>query len=295
MIGDPAATATVFSGVSCHLGEGPTYDPGEGALYWFDIVGRKLLRQTAPGAQPSVQDLPEMASSIAAVDGERQLLVTETGLHLRDRRTGRLTRHLAIEADDPSTRSNDSRTHPSGAFWIGTMGKKAEAGAGAIYWYRAGELRKLFPRITIPNSICFSPDGDVAYYTDTNEGVLWRVDCDKATGLPTGEKRVFVDRRGMAGGIDGSVTDADGILWNAVWGQGRIDAYAPDGRLLRSIDLPARQTTCPAFFGAGADRLVVTSAREGFDAAKLAADPQAGKTFILDIAVKGRHDPAVML
>lgn len=287
--------ATVFSDVSCHLGEGPTYDAAEGALYWFDIIGRRLLRQTAPGDAPTVQELPQMASAIAAVDGERQLLVTETGLHLRDRRTGRLTPHLAIEADDPSTRSNDSRTHPSGAMWIGTMGKKAERKAGAIYWYRAGELRRLFAGITIPNSICFSPAGDAAYFTDTSETVLWRVDCDPATGLPRGETQIFVDRRGLAGGIDGSVTDADGVLWNAVWGQGRVDAYAPDGRLLRQVALPARQTTCPAFFGPAADRLVVTSAREGLDAGKMATDPQAGKTFILDIAVKGRHDPPVVL
>ncbi len=295
MSSGPGVAATVFSEFSCHLGEGPTYDPAEGALYWFDIVGRRLLRQAGPGVQPSVQDLPEMASAIAAVDGERQLLVTETGLHLRDRRMGRLTPHFAIEADDHSTRSNDSRTHISGAMWIGTMGKKAEPKAGAIYWYRAGELRKLFASITIPNSICFSPDGGTAYYTDTVEGILWRVECDPATGLPRGEKQIFVDRRGMAGGIDGSVTDAEGVLWNAVWGEGRIDAYTPDGRLLRSIALPARQTTCPAFFGAAADRLIVTSAREGLDAGRLAADPLAGKTFILDIAVKGRHDPAVRL
>jgi sugar lactone lactonase YvrE len=288
-------TVTIFSDVSCHLGEGPTYDPFEGALYWFDIIGKRLLRQAAPGEAPTVQDLPDMASAIAAVDGDRQLLVTETGLHLRDRRTGRLAPHLGIEADDPSTRSNDSRTHPSGAFWIGTMGKKAERKAGAIYWYRAGELRKLYPGITIPNSICFSPAGDVAYFTDTREGVLWRVNCDPATGLPRGEPNVFVDRRGKDGGIDGTVTDTDGVLWNAVWGIGRLDAYASDGKLLRSIELPARQTTCPAFLGPAADRIVVTSAREGLDAAAIAADPQAGKTFLLDLAVKGRHDPVVLL
>lgn len=288
-------TVAIFSDISCQLGEGPTYDPVEGALYWFDITGRRLLRQSEPGEPAAVQELPEMASAIAAVDSERQLLVTETGLHLRDRRTGRLTPHLAIEAGDRSTRSNDSRTHPSGAFWIGTMGKKAERKAGAIYWYRGGELRKLYPGISIPNSIAFSPDGNSAYFTDTAEAVLWRVECDPATGLPRGEPQVFVDRRGMPGGIDGTVTDVDGVLWNAVWGIGRLDAYAPDGTLLRSFELPARQSTCPAFLGPAADRIVVTSAREGLNAGAIAADPQAGKTFVLDLSVKGRHDPAVKL
>lgn len=288
-------TVAIFSDIACQLGEGPAYDSVEGALYWFDITGRRLLRQSAPGQPATIQELPEMASAIAAVDGERQLLVTETGLYLRERRTGRLTLHLAIEAGDRSTRSNDSRTHPSGAFWIGTMGKKAERKAGAIYWYRGGELRKLYPGISIPNSISFSPDGSYAYFTDTAEAVLWRVECDPATGLPRGEPQVFVDRRGMPGGIDGTVTDVDGVLWNAVWGIGRLDAYAPDGKLLRSYELPARQSTCPAFLGPAADRIVVTSAREGLNAAALAADPLAGRTFVLDIAVKGRHDPAVML
>jgi sugar lactone lactonase YvrE len=288
-------TVAIFSDIACQLGEGPAYDSVEGALYWFDITGRRLLRQSAPGEPATIQELPEMASAIAAVDGERQLLVTETGLYLRERRTGRLTLHLAIEAGDRSTRSNDSRTHPSGAFWIGTMGKKAEHKAGAIYWYRGGELRKLYPGISIPNSISFSPDGSYAYFTDTAEAVLWRVECDPATGLPRGEPQVFVDRRGMPGGIDGTVTDVDGVLWNAVWGIGRLDAYAPDGKLLRSYELPARQSTCPAFLGPAADRIVVTSAREGLNAAALAADPLAGRTFVLDIAVKGRHDPAVML
>lgn len=288
-------TVAIFSDIACQLGEGPAYDSVEGALYWFDITGRRLLRQSAPGEPATIQELPEMASAIAAVDGERQLLVTETGLYLRERRTGRLTLHLAIEAGNRSTRSNDSRTHPSGAFWIGTMGKKAERKAGAIYWYRGGELRKLYPGISIPNSISFSPDGSYAYFTDTAEAVLWRVECDPATGLPRGEPQVFVDRRGMPGGIDGTVTDVDGVLWNAVWGIGRLDAYAPDGKLLRSYELPARQSTCPAFLGPAADRIVVTSAREGLNAAALAADPLAGRTFVLDIAVKGRHDPAVML
>lgn len=205
-------TVAIFSDIACQLGEGPAYDSVEGALYWFDITGRRLLRQSAPGEPATIQELPEMASAIAAVDGERQLLVTETGLYLRERRTGRLTLHLAIEAGDRSTRSNDSRTHPSGAFWIGTMGKKAEHKAGAIYWYRGGELRKLYPGISIPNSISFSPDGSYAYFTDTAEAVLWRVECDPATGLPRGEPQVFVDRRGMPGGIDGTVTDVDGVL-----------------------------------------------------------------------------------
>ncbi len=288
-------SASVFSQTACNLGEGPSYDPASDSLFWFDILGRKLLEKKVSGGAETTHDLPELASAIAGVDAERQLLVTETGLYLRDRKSGALTLHTPLEADNAATRSNDARTHPSGAFWIGTMGKQAEARAGAIYWFRKGELRKIVSDVTIPNAICFAPDGRTAYFTGTVTNVLFRVDCDPATGLPQGEPKIFVDSCGREGEADGAVVDADGVVWNARWGAGAVDAYAPDGTLIRSIAVPARQSSCPAFVGPRADRLAVTSAWEGMDEAARAADPHAGKTFLLDIAIKGRFEPPVLL
>jgi sugar lactone lactonase YvrE len=289
------ARVSVFCDMACRLGEGPTYDPATDTLYWFDIVGRKLLEQKVSGGEVTAHDLPEMASVLAVIDGERQLVATETGLHVRDVRTGKLALHTPIEADNPETRSNDGRVHPSGALWIGTMGKSHAHRAGAIYWFFKSELRRIFPEISIPNSICFSADGKTGFYTDTSRNILFRVDCDPANGLPVGEPKVFVDKRGKKGGIDGSVMDADGILWNASWGEACVNAYAPDGALVRSIPLPATQVSCPAFIGSRADRLAVTSAFDGLDDAARAADPQAGRTFLIDMPVNGRFEPKVLL
>lgn len=287
--------AVILSDEACSLGEGPTYDPATDTLYWFDILASRMLERKLSGGATRTHQLGEMASAIATIDGERQLLLTETGLHIRDAATGKLTPHMSVEAANTGTRSNDARVHPCGALWFGTMGKNAEAGAGAIYWYFRGELRLLFPAISIPNSICFSADGKAAYYVDTAVNLLYRLDCDADTGLPLGEPKLFVDRRGDKGGIDGSVVDRDGVLWNACWGGGRLDAYAPDGSLLRSVPVPAGQATCPAFVGAAADRLAVTSATEGLSAEALRADPHAGKTFLLDVVVNGRHEPNVLV
>ena len=286
---------TILSDEVCELGEGPTYDPATDTLYWFDILACRMLERKLSGGPTRIHQLAQMASAIATIDGERQLLLTESGLHVRDAATGKLTLHMSVEASNNATRSNDARVHPSGALWFGTMGKKAEAGAGAIYWYFRGELRLLFPAISIPNSICFSADGKTAYYSDTALNLLYRLDCDPDAGLPLGEPKLFADRRGDKGDIDGSVVDRDGVLWNASWGGGRVDAYAPDGRVIRSVPVPAVQATCPAFVGSAADRLIVTSATEGMDARARRADPHAGKTFLLDIKVNGRHEPNVLI
>jgi sugar lactone lactonase YvrE len=290
-----SVAVSVFCDHICELGEGPSYDPATDTLFWFDIVNGLLLEQGVASGVLKVHELGQMASAIAIIDDKRQLIATETGLHIRDVATGKLTLHTEIEADNALTRSNDSRVHPCGAFWVGTMGKSESKGAGAIYWFFKGELRQLYSGITVSNSICFTEDGSIAYYTDTDTGLLMRVACDPATGLPVGESKVFVDHRKSKGYVDGSVVDRDGVLWNAVWGGKAVKAYAPDGTLLREIAMPAVQSSCPAFVGAKADRLVVTSAWKGKDDKQRKIDPQAGMTFLLDIPVRGRFEPRVLI
>ncbi|PYE89182.1 SMP-30/gluconolactonase/LRE family protein [Phyllobacterium leguminum] len=286
--------ATVFSDFVCELGEGPGYNPLTGTVWWFNILAGQLLEKSWPDGETKVQDLGMKASALAVIDAGRQLVWTENGLYIRDRKSGALTLHKAIEADNLATRSNDARVHPSGAFWLGTMGKKAEEGAGSIWWYREGEVRRLFTGITITNSISFSPNGRIAYFADTDKNILWRVETDPETGLPVGAKAIF-HHRTEEGGIDGSVVDADGVLWNACWSAGAVHAYSQEGKLIRSVAVPTRQPSCPAFVGPNADRLLVTTAYEGMSESERAADPNAGRPLLLDIAVKGVFDPPVRL
>jgi sugar lactone lactonase YvrE len=199
-----------------------------------------------------------------------------------------------LEADNPATRSNDARVHPSGTFWLGTMGRKAEPRAGAIYALHRGRLSRLFADISIPNAICFSPAGDVGYFADTATNVMHRVPLDATTGLPSGDPVPFIWHRGI-GGIDGAVVDADGLIWNARWGGGCVDVYDSTGRHLRSLRVPARQSSCPAFVGRDLSRLLVTSAWEGMNEPVRASDPQHGRTFILEADVHGRREPDVKL
>lgn len=286
------ARVSILSDIACELGEGPSYDPRTDTLWWFDIVRCRLLEHPFRKGETTVHELPVMASAIAFTAEGGQVIATERGVERRDPTTGRLELLAEIEADNPANRSNDARVHQSGAFWIGTMAKQS-GGAGAIYHYAAGKVTRLFPDITIPNSICFSPAGDIAYFADTRRNLLYRVDCNPFTGMPTGEPKILLDHRGKPGGIDGSVCDAEGTIWNARWGSARVDAYAPDGTHLRSVDLPASRTSCPAFVGRNADRLAVTSALQGMSAEERAADPDGGKTFLVELPVRGRHDPFV--
>lgn len=284
----------VFSDVVCHLGEGPGYHPETGRLWWFDILEKRLLEKRPDRSGTVVHDLPVNGSILAAVDADRQLLVGAGGLYVRDVASGRLALHRPLEADRPDMRSNDGRVHPSGALWLSTMSWEKEAGAGAIWWYRDGDLRKIIPGLGIPNAVCFAPDGSHGYYADTSLGKVWRIAIDPATGLPQGEPALYFQARDGDFWPDGAVVDADGLFWNARWGLGAVVCLDPDGREVRRIPVPATQSSCPAFLPDG--RLAVTSAQEGMDAAARAADPLSGQTFVIEgEAFRSRFDPPVKL
>ena len=242
---------SVLSAERCHLGEGPTYDATTDTAWWFDILEGRLFEARLGSGRISIHRLGRMASALARIDAERQLISAEDGLYIRSIIDGRMTLYCPLEADNPSNRSNDARVHPSGTFWIGTMGRNAEAGAGAIYALYRGEISLLFPAVTIPNAICFSPDGAIGYFADTAKNELYRVALDPLTGLPRSAPEVLLRHRGV-GGLDGAVVDADGLIWIARWGGGCVDVYNPQGRA-RSL-----------FAGAGAPGELSGLCRAGF-------------------------------
>jgi sugar lactone lactonase YvrE len=289
------AGASVLSDVVCALGEGPTWDPDRGVLVWFDITGRRLLERRLDRPGTTVLDIGVNGSVAARIDAGRQLIVADTGLLVRDLRDDRLSVLLPHEADDPTRRTNDGRVHPSGALWFSTMKRGFDAGQGTIWWYRGGVLRPIVEGLAIPNGIAFAPDGTHAYYACSVAATVWRVATDPATGLPAGDPAVFLTVPDGEGAPDGAVVDRDGVYWNARWGAGMVVGHDPDGRPVGRHRVPATQSSCPAFAGPGADRMAVTSAHEGMDAAARAADPLAGLTFLLDTPVRGVVDPPVRL
>ncbi len=281
-------TSTAFDTRVCALGEGPLWHPERNQLFWFDILGNRLMSRVKD--KPVSWQFDEHVSAAGWVDHNTLLMASETGLYRFDIETGQRELVVPMEESDPLTRSNDGRADPYGGFWIGTMGKEAEPGEGAIYRFYKGTLEPLFQDITISNAICFSPNGETAYYADTATSLIMRQELD-AEGWPKGPSEVFVDLSAEGLNPDGAVVDADGCLWNAQWGASRVARYSPSGTLLETIAFPAEQISCPAFGGAGLDILFTTSAAH--DAAQ--SDRLAGQTFAETVRVKGQREHQVIL
>lgn len=282
----------IFDTRRCELGEGPFWHPDRAQLYWFDIIGKRLLSQNADG--PSEWHFPGCVSAAGVIDRDSLMIASETGLFQFNLDTGASKDLVALEADNKNTRPNDGRADPRGGFWISTMGKTGAAGAGSIYRYYRGELRLLYPNITCPNSICFPANGRFAHFADSGTRKVMRVALD-ADGWPTGLPEEFLDLTATGPEPDGAVIDNAGLLWLAQWGAARICAYAPDGSLQQTIAFDAPHTSCPAFGGEGLTTLFCTTALEGMDVAARAAYPNAGMTLSMPNIANGQPENRVIL
>lgn len=280
-------TVTVFDTTRCHLGEGPLWHPVRGQLFWFDILAKRLL--TREGGKTRHWQFEEHVSAAGWISESELMIASESALFSFDLTNGARKTLVALEADNPVTRSNDGRADPWGGFWIGTMGKQAEEGAGKIYRFYHGELRRLVDSVTISNAICFAPDRSCAYYCDTRERRIMRQKLEPDNGWPEGSPDVFVDLAEYKLNPDGAVVDAFGNLWNAQWGASRVAQYDARGHFMQAIEFPASQISCPAFGGRDLSTLFATSAAHGLDPATEAD----GRTFAVDVEAKGQPEHQV--
>src|SRR5262249_16129022 len=103
----------------CHLGEGATYDAPTDTAWWCSILESRLVEANVQSEGIRVHQLGQMGSALARIDATRQLIASDDGLYIRTLADGAMALYRELEADNPLTRSNDARVHPSGTFWIG--------------------------------------------------------------------------------------------------------------------------------------------------------------------------------
>lgn len=267
------------------LGEGPVWDVQEQALYWVDIRNPAVRRYGDRDRKVTDWAMPEMVGSLAVRDQGGLLLALKSALAFFDPQSGSIRRVASPEADRPGQRFNDGKCDRQGRFWAGTMNDTARQPDGTLYRFDRSGCVAVESGITIPNSLCWSPDGRTMYFSDSWTRTIRAFDFDTATGQVT-NKRPFATT--VAPAIpDGATIDAEGCLWCAEYDGWRITRFAPDGKRMRSIELPLQRPTSCMFGGPDLGTLFVTSATQKLSPAELAKQPLAGALLAMDVGVRG--------
>ena len=270
------------------LGEGIVWDVATQSAWWTDIEERWLYRYEWASRKLEKFVTPERLCSFGFVAGASCLIAAfETRFALYDPRSGALKSLGRPDGIRPGIRLNDGRVDRQGRFWAGGMAEnKALAGEAHLYCLdRDGRIHCRESEITTSNSICWSPDAAWFYFADSPARTIWRYAFDAANGSIS-SRTVFIQTEEGAE-PDGTAVDAEGFIWNAQWGAGRVVRYAPDGSIDRVLEVPVSHPTCVAFGGPKLDLLFVTSARRPLSAATLAGQPNAGNVLVYKSGTAG--------
>jgi sugar lactone lactonase YvrE len=270
------------------LGESPVWCPADQALWWVDIEAPAVRRWNWRAGTTQSWPMPEAVGSLALRENGGLLVALRRGLAFFDPATGALTPAAPPHGGD--LRFNDGRCDRQGRFWAGTMGDPARPPRGVLWRLDpVGGPSAVLDRLAIPNGLCWSPDGRTMYFADSPTRTIWAFPHDPDTGA-LGERRVFAEID-LPGVPDGATVDAEGHVWSAEWGAGRVTRYAPSGHVVRRLAVPVTQPTSCAFGGPALSTLFVTTARTGLPTQVLAAEPLAGTVLAFDIGVAGLPEP----
>ena len=202
--------------------------------------------------------------------------------------TRELTHLLNPEKHLPGNRFNDGKCDPAGRFLAGTMDNAEKASSGCLYSYSpTGKLKTLLTGLRISNGLAWSPDQRVFYHIDTPSRQVTAFDYDGKTG-EIANPRQAVDIPSELGWPDGMTSDAEGMLWVAMWGGGRLTRWNPaNGQLLEQVPVPALNVTSCIFGGPSLTDLYITTARQAMSAAQLDKYPLSGGLFRARTGIQG--------
>ena len=260
------------------LGEGLLWVPGEQAVYWVDILSKRVNRVILADDAVASWALPDTigwliereAGGFVAGVGRAFVALTLDPLKIET--------IAAPEPDRDGNRFNDAKADAAGRIFAGSMPFTCDRPSGAFYRLDPdGTATLIEDGYTIPNGPAIGRD--FLLHTDTALATIFRYPLHDDGSL--GPRTPFVSFEDEWGNPDGMTFDADGNLWVACWGGSCVAQFDAAGRRIRTIALPASQITNVAFAGDALDRMFVTSAADGVD------EEHGGALFEVDPGCRG--------
>lgn len=269
------------------LGEGPLWSVREQALYWVDILGYRLHRYSLADGQRTWQFEQEISAVAERAEASGLIITRRHGFALFDPATKELAPLIEPEVDIPANRFNDGKCDSRGRFWAGTMDFAGAQATGSLYRLSPDlACTRIDSDYIVTNGPAWSSDEKTLYHNDSANGRVYAFDFDAQSG-DVSSKRVFLQFGKEDGPPDGMTTDAEGCLWIAHWGAGKVTRHDAHGKVLHTIALPCSQVTSCAFGGAGLTSLYITTAAVGLSQQQLEQEPLAGGLFAVEMDIAG--------
>lgn len=165
--------------------------------------------------------------------------------------------------------ANDLVFDAHGGFYFTDFRGSTTEPIGGVY-YVAPDFRTITPilrNMAIANGVCLSPDGKVLWATELSAGKLHKVELASPTKIAPFGTAIPYYFNGFA--PDSMRSDADGNVYVAMYSQGRVLAFNPNGIAIGQILLPKRESghnlrsTSVGFFPGSNEMVILTNDGNG--------------------------------
>ncbi len=276
------------------VGEGPVWDVASQAMYYIDIVEKKVLRWHPESGAEAEWAVPDMIGSMALRETGGAIVALVDGIHALDFESGAVTPLALMDPANPAIQLADGKVDRAGRFIFGTSHRKAAEPEGGLFSLDNGVIRQLDSGLTLGNGPCWSPDNSTLYHADSMAHMIYAYDYDLETGA-VANRREFFNTSEYGPIPDGATVDASGDLWVAICEGGVVLCLSPGGPnekgiVKRVIEMPIKIPASCMFFGPKLDRLFVPTIDPSF----LGREPADGDgwNYVIDgLGVTGLPEP----
>jgi L-arabinonolactonase len=275
----------------CSVGEGPVWDVAEQALYWIDILGRRVFRHDPATGQTRDWSVPDIIGSMALRRAGGAVVALANGVHSLDFNTGACEMLASSEDLSSMVQLADGKVDRRGRFIVGSSDRSMKEARGKLYALdpAARSLREIDRGIALSNGPCWSVDNATFYHADSIAKTIFAYDYDLAAGI-LANRRAFASTAELGGIPDGATVDAENHVWSAICEGAKLVRFRPDGGIERVIEMPVKLPGSVMFGGPQLDQLFVTSLSPAFMGRP--TDPLDGSTFVIEgLDIKGLPEP----
>ncbi|EYS97614.1 lactonase [Cupriavidus sp. SK-4] len=252
--------------------EGAIFDRG-GNLLFCDVTARRVLRLTPAKQLSTVVTLDALAPGGLAFHKDGRLFIA--ALDIPNGRGAIFAVNpdgSGLQAVVPTASGympNDLVFDAHGGFYFTDFQGNATEPKGGVY-YAAPDLstiRPVLPNLAMANGVALSPDGKQLWATEFGRNLLHRIELADATTIAPIGSAIAYHFTGPA--PDSMRVDADGNVYVAIYGQGRVLVLNRNGIPIGQVLLPGRerghnlQSTSLAINPGRNDLYAVTSDADG--------------------------------
>lgn len=224
--------------------EGPSFDR-DGNLLVVEVFGGRVFRLTPDQTLSTVLGGSKLGSAGLGVHKDGRIFIAGLG-NFKD--TGSV---VAVRPDGSGMQTiippeagylpDDLVFDARGGFYFTDFQGISTDPKGGVHYVSPDfkTVTPVLPHLAVPNGVALSPDGRELWVTEFSRGLLHRVELADATTIAPFGTAIAYHFTGPA--PDSMRADADGNLYVAMYGQGRVLVFNRNGMPIGQVLLPGRE------------------------------------------------------